>query len=111
MLAAATTLPPTTRPPWYDLFNSPVFPFILIIGVVYLFMFRSKRGQDKQRDTMLKQMKRGDRVQTIGGIIGTIVEARDTEVVVKVDESNNTKIKFARSAINRVLDEEKPSAK
>jgi preprotein translocase subunit YajC len=55
---------------------------------------------------MLSQLKRGDRVQTIGGILGTVVEARESEVVLKVDESANTKIRFSRSAIHRVLDEE-----
>ena len=55
---------------------------------------------------MLDNMKRGDRIQTIGGILGTVVEVREGEVVVKVDESNNTKIKFSRSAIQRVVTEE-----
>ena len=55
---------------------------------------------------MLDNLKRGDRVQTIGGIIGTVVEARETEVVVKVDETNNTKIRFARKAITRVLEDD-----
>lgn len=88
-----------------------MFPIIVFVGLMYFFVFRNRKGADKQRDAMLKQMKRGDRVQTIGGIMGTIVEARETEVVVKVDEGNNTKIKFARSAIHRVVEEEKTPAK
>jgi preprotein translocase subunit YajC len=47
-------------------------------------------------------------VQTIGGIIGTVVESRENEVVLKVDETSNTKIKFSRNAIHRVLTDEKP---
>ena len=89
-----------------SLFSSPLFPFIIIFVIFMLFMSNSKRKQDKQRKIQLESMKRGDRVQTIGGILGTIVEVRDGEVVVKVDESNNTKIKFARSAIARVTTEE-----
>ncbi len=112
VLAQATKTSSAQPPPqWYDVLHSPMFPIILFVGLMYFFVFRSKKGGDKQRDLMLKQMKRGDRVQTIGGIIGTVVEARDTEIVVKVDEGNNTKIKFARSAIHRVLDEEKAAAK
>jgi preprotein translocase subunit YajC len=56
---------------------------------------------------MLSELKKGDRVQTIGGILGTVVEARDTEILVKVDESSNAKIRFSRSAIHRVIEEEK----
>ena len=70
-------------------------------------VFRSKRQTDKKRTNMLSSLKRGDKVQTIGGILGTVVEARDTDVLLKVDESSNTKIRFSRSAIHRVLVEEK----
>ena len=87
--------------------NGPMFPIILGIIVLYFFMFRSKKGDEKKRTNMLKEMKKGDRVQTIGGILGTVVEVRDTDVLVKVDESTNTKIKFTRSAIHHVIEEEK----
>jgi len=50
-------------------------------------------------------------VQTIGGILGTVIEAREGDVLLKVDESSNTKIRFARSAIHRVLEEEKSESK
>lgn len=90
--------------------SSPMMPLILGIVVLYFFVFRSKRGKDKQRTDMLSQLKRGDKVQTIGGILGTVVEARESDVVLKVDESTNTKMRFTRSAIHRVLDEEKEKA-
>jgi preprotein translocase subunit YajC len=95
-----------------SLFSSPMFPVLIIIMIFMLFSFTSKRKQDKARQSLLKAMKRGDRVRTIGGILGTIVEVREAEVVVKVDESNNTKIKFTRSAIAAVItEEEKVEAK
>jgi len=46
---------------------------------------------------MIEALKKGDKVVTIGGICGTIVEAKPTEIVIKVDD--NTKIKFARWAV------------
>jgi preprotein translocase subunit YajC len=102
--------PPATAPsgpPGWTQF----VPIVLILGVFYIFMWRNKRGDEKKRTDMLGQLKRGDRIQTIGGIIGNVVEVRDGEVVVKVDETSNTKIRFSRSAIHRVLGEEKPDAK
>jgi preprotein translocase subunit YajC len=60
---------------------------------------------------MLEQMKRGDRVQTIGGILGKVVEAEPEKVLLKVDESSNTKIWFSRNAIHRVLTDEKVETK
>ena len=52
---------------------------------------------------MLDNLKRNDRVQTIGGILGTVVDVKDQEVSLKVDENNNVKMKFNRAAIKEVL--------
>lgn len=94
--------------------NSQNMFLILIFGMLMFFLFsssRTKRQEQKKRDEMLKNMKRGDRVMTAGGILGSIVEVRDFEVLLKVDESTNTKIKFTRDAIKRVVtDDEVPSS-
>lgn len=81
-------------------------PLILMIGVFWWIMMRGGRKQRKQTEDMLKSMKRNDRVQTIGGIIGTIVDVREQEVVLKVDETSNVKIRFNRSAIKEVLQDQ-----
>ena len=98
---------PSRAPGFADFFANPMFPLLLGIVVLYIFMFRSKKNQDRQRQDMLGQMKRGDRVQTIGGILGKVVEVEDSKVLLKVDENSNTKIWFSRSAIHRVVNEEK----
>lgn len=113
-LAAAATTPSTAKAPapgWAQFLNSPLLPVGLGILVVMTFMNRSKKTQDKERESMLKQLKRGDRIQTIGGILGTVLKAEESKVEVKVDESSNTKIWFARSAIHRVLEAEKAEVK
>lgn len=108
LAAAAPAAAPTNgRPPWADIVSSPMALVFLLLLIFMYFSWNSKRKQDRQKQRMIDEMKKGDRVQTIGGILGTVVEVRDGEVLVKVDESNNTKIKFSRSAINRVVEEEK----
>jgi preprotein translocase subunit YajC len=102
----AATQPSSSPPGWFESLNSPMFPILLGIVVLYYFMSRSKKSDEKSRTKMLKEMKKGDRVQTIGGILGTVVEVRETDVVLKVDETSNTKIKFTRSAIHHVVEEE-----
>ena len=104
---AATRSTGTPPPEWHAFFRSPLFIFTLIIGAFYLFLFKNKKSQENTRKSMLDQLKRGDRIKTIGGILGTVVEAKDDEVLVKVDESSNTKIRFARSAIHQVLEQPK----
>jgi preprotein translocase subunit YajC len=81
-------------------------PLILIVVVMWVLLIGGKRKEQKQRDKMLSELKKGDKVETIGGIHGTVLEVRDGEVVVKVDESSNTKLKFSRRAIHRVISEE-----
>ena len=97
----------SAAPGWFQLLQGPLFPLMVGVLILYLFVFRSKRQTDKKRTDMLSSLKRGDKVQTIGGILGTVVEARDTDVLLKVDESSNTKIRFSRSAIHRVVEEDK----
>jgi preprotein translocase YajC subunit len=52
---------------------------------------------------MLQSLEKNDRVRTIGGMIGTVVEIKGDEVRLKVDESNNTKMWFISSAIGKNL--------
>lgn len=102
---------PAQPPGWYQFFHSFSFPMMVVVVVVWIYFLKSKRGGDKELANRLKDLKRGDRIQTIGGILGTVVEARESDVVVKVDESNNTKIKFTRKAIASIIDDEKPAVK
>lgn len=105
--ASPTTSGGAPPGPVMQLFGSSMFPLILGIGLLYFFMFRSRTGDKKKREALINQLKKGDRVQTIGGILGSVLEARDNEVLLKVDETSNTKIRFARSAIHKVLSDEK----
>lgn len=78
----------------------------LMLGLI-VFMFMTARGQKKrekrQREQMHARMSKNDRVLTIGGVIGTIISVKDNEVVVKVDESTNTKMTFIKTAIQRII--------
>ncbi len=78
-------------------------PFILIIVVMYMFLFRGPKKKQQQHQQMVQSLRRNDRVRTIGGILGTVVDIKDDEITLKVDESNNTKIKVAPSAISKSL--------
>ena len=100
-----TTGPTTAAPP--SILQSPMLPLLLGVAVLYFFVFRNKRNQDKARTQQLEKLKPGQRIQTIGGILGTITQVNDKEITVKVDETSNVKIKFTRNAIHRVMDDDK----
>ena len=78
------------------------FIFIgLMLVMMYLILFRGPRKKQQKHKQMMQELTKNDKVQTIGGIIGTVVDIKDDEITVKIDESNNTKIKILRSAISR----------
>src|SRR5437667_9325107 len=93
--ATSTTAAPTSNSP-PSLLQGPFIPLLLGVAVLYFFVFRAKRNQNKARTQQLEKLKPGQRVQTIGGILGVITQVNEKEVTVKVDETNNVKIKFSR---------------
>jgi preprotein translocase subunit YajC len=80
-------------------------PFLLIGVLFYFLLVVPERRKARDLDQMLKNLKKNDRVVTAGGILGLVVNAaKDSdEVVVRVDENNNTRIHVLRSSIVRVL--------
>lgn len=80
----------------------------ILIGFIILWIFLLGGGSRKQRkrqQEMLASLKKGDKVITYGRIKGSVVEVREDEVVLKVDENNNTRMKFTRDAIVGIIDE------
>lgn len=97
---------PTNPPGFFEQYGIP----LLLGGALVLMFWMSSRGRKKQeqkRREMLNSLKKGDKVTSVGGIIGTISDMKDDEVTVKVDEANNIKIKFLRTAIRGVGEEGK----
>lgn len=79
----------------------------LMILVFYFIIFRGPRKQQQQHRQMVQSLKKNDRVRTIGGILGTVVDINDDEITLKIDESTNTKIKVSSSAIGKNLSDNK----
>ena len=78
---------------------------VLMIAVFYIVLLRGNKKQQRERQNMLSNLKKNDRVMTIGGVIGKVYSVEEHEVVLRVDESTNTKITFIRKAIQQVLPE------
>jgi len=79
----------------------------LMFVVMYMILFRGPRKKQQQHKQMVQTLAKNDKVRTIGGIIGTVVDIKGDEVTLKVDESNNTKIKVIASAIGRNVSKDK----
>ena len=101
-VASDPNAPAARRAP-QGLFGSPLLMIGLMFVVMYFILFRGPRKKQQKHRQMVQSLKKNDRVRTIGGIIGTVVDIKDDEITLKVDESNNTKIKVAASAIGKNL--------
>jgi preprotein translocase subunit YajC len=79
---------------------------LVVIFALYFFMDSPRRKEQSRRDLMIKNLKKNDRVVTIGGIFGSVVNISTDgkEVTLKVDDS--TRIRFRRTAIADVLGDE-----
>ena len=69
----------------------------LIFVVMWFFMIRPQRKQQKELDNFRSSLKNGDKVVTIGGIYGTVCEVKDAYVLVEVDK--DVKIRVSKQAI------------
>ncbi len=78
----------------------------LMLVVFYFLLFRGPRKKQQEHKQMVQTLSKNDKVRTIGGIIGTVVDIKGDEITLKVDESNNTKIKITTSAIGKNLSKE-----
>jgi preprotein translocase subunit YajC len=86
--------------------QSPYSMLIFVVAILimmYFIMFREPKKRQKQQQQMVQSLKKNDKVRTIGGIFGTVVDIKGDEITLKVDEANNTKIKVAASAIGKNL--------
>jgi preprotein translocase subunit YajC len=103
--AATTGAPgsPAAKPQPQGMDGSILFMMLAAFGVIIVMQIFGSRKERKKRDALLGALKKNDRVQTAGGVIGAIVEVKPETVVLKVDENSNTRITFAKSAIVAVL--------
>ena len=96
--------PATAAPRPQGLFDSPFIIIMLgVLGLMLVTTVMGGRKEKKKRAALMNSLETGDRVMTLGGIIGTVTEIKDDEVLVRVDEGSNTRIRFARSAVQQIL--------
>ena len=78
--------------------------FGLIFVLMYLLLIRPQRKKQKEHNALLKELKKGDKVVTSGGMFGTIFAIDDERgrIVLKIGE--NTKLEFLRTSIAAKVD-------
>ena len=81
---------------------------VLMIGmlfvVMYFFMIRPQSKKQKALESMRNELSKNDKVMTTGGLIGIVMKIKDNEVVLKIDEGNNTRVTVVKGAVVHILD-------
>ena len=70
---------------------------ILIFVVMWFFMIRPQRKQQKELEKFRNELKKGDKVVTVGGIYGTVAEIQERTVLLKVD--GETKLRVDKNSL------------
>jgi preprotein translocase subunit YajC len=84
-------------------FGDPTFIFMMVamFAIIYFLMLRPQAKKQKETQRMLNELKKGDKVLTVAGIIGIVGNVKDSSVMVKVADS--TVLEFKKAAITAVL--------
>ncbi len=78
-------------------------PIILIFGVFYFLLIRPQQTRAKEMKAMLAALRRGDRVVTAGGILGTVQRVKEGSNEIEVDIAPNVRVTVVRDTITTVL--------
>ena len=74
-------------------------PFLLIMVILYFFMLRPQAKKQKEKEEMINNLNKGDKVITMGGIIGTVSGFKEKGKIITLKVDNSTTLTFNKSAI------------
>lgn len=81
-----------------DIF-SMLLPMVLLVGVFYFMMIRPENKRKKEAEQMRSSLKNGDKITTIGGIVGTVVDVKGDTFVIETS-ADQVRIEFAKWALS-----------
>ncbi|MCR5346245.1 MAG: preprotein translocase subunit YajC [Fretibacterium sp.] len=87
-----------------------LFPLAIFVLIFYFFIIRPQRKRQKQHDSMISAINRGDQIITIGGFLGTVREVRDDTFQIELAEGVRVRILKSAVQTKRAAQQPAPSA-
>ena len=81
-------------------------PIILIVVIMYFLIIRPQQRRMKQTQEMIANIRRGDTVVTVGGIIGKVAKVDESEI--QVDIADNVRVRMSRQSVAEVRSKSEP---
>lgn len=78
---------------------SPIIMLVLMVGIFYFMLIRPESKRKKEAENMRSSVKTGDKITTIGGIVGTVISVKDDKFVLETG-ADQVRIEFAKWAIS-----------
>ncbi len=75
---------------------------IIMFAVMYFLIIRPQKQKEKKRQAMMANVRKQDRIVTAGGVHGVVVSVKENEVIVRIDDTKDVKIKVDKSALTSV---------
>jgi preprotein translocase subunit YajC len=83
-------------------------PIVLVLGIFFFLVIRPQQRERRRKEQMLAALKKGDRVVTSGGLIGTVIGVTDRRVTLKLGDS--VRVECLRSAVTGLESDSKADA-
>ena len=81
-----------------------MLPFILMFVIMYFLLIRPQYKKQKEQQSMVDALKKGDRIVTNGGMHGTIVGVKEKEGILVIQVAKDVKIEISRGAVSKVIE-------
>ncbi|MGR3309956.1 MAG: preprotein translocase subunit YajC, partial [Candidatus Brocadiales bacterium] len=72
--------------------------------IMYFLILRPQRKKERDRKDMLSRVRKHDRVVTTGGIHGVVISVKENELLVRVDDAKDIKLRIDKSAISALTE-------
>jgi preprotein translocase subunit YajC len=75
---------------------------IIMFAIMYFLIIRPQKTKEKKRLAMISNVRKQDKIVTTGGLHGVVASVKENEVIVRVDDTKDVKLKIDKNAITSI---------
>ena len=79
--------------------GSTIVMMVAMVGIFYFMLIRPENKRKKEAEQMRSSVRKGDKITTIGGIVGTVVDVKENNIVIETS-ADQVRIEFAKWALS-----------